>query len=299
MNQQLHQWKSTGEFITYSAHQHKVFVKQVGNPTASADKTLLLLHGFPESSYSYHAVLEGLMEHFERIILFDMIGYGWSDKPVEEFSYSLFEQADIAFRVWKHFGITGGHLLSHDMGVSVATEILTRHENDLIPDWFSAGLQSVTFTNGSMVLKYSKLRITQKILLSKYGKLLGNVVSYPLFSRQVKGAHGNSNLSNEEIQNLWQANLLQDGQKKSYLTIKYLNDRKQFEKTRWLPALSQTKLPIHFCWGDDDQVAQIIMAHHLKEKVCLSAKLTVMSGVGHFGQLGSPQKWLECVLAFY
>jgi len=299
MNQQLKDWQSSGEYISYSAHQHQVFVKQVGNPNASSDKTLLLLHGFPESSYSYNAVLQGLTQTFDRIILFDMIGYGWSDKPVETFSYSLLEQADIAFQVWKYFGITGGHILSHDMCVSVATEILTRHEHHLLPDWFSDGLKSVTFTNGSMILKFSKLRITQKILLSRYGALLGKVISYPLFSKQVKGAHGNSNLTNEAIQALWTANTYQDGTRKSYLTIKYLNDRKQFEQTRWMPALSQTQLPIHICWGEDDQVAQVIMAKYLKEKTCPHATLTIMENVGHFGQLGNPKKWLEAVALFY
>ncbi len=88
----------------------------MGNPKAVADNTLLLIHGFPESSYSYHAVVDGLMERFDRIILFDMLGYGLSDKPTEGYTYSLFEQADTVLEVWKHFGISGGHMLSHDMG---------------------------------------------------------------------------------------------------------------------------------------------------------------------------------------
>lgn len=84
-----------------------------------------------------------------------------------------------------------------------------------------------------------------------------------------------------------------------YLTIKYLNDRKQFEKTRWLPALKQTQLPVHICWGDEDAVAKVAMAHYLKKHICKNASLTIMKGLGHFCQLGSPQKWVEYVLAFY
>lgn len=299
MSPQLTAWKTDSEYITYGAFCHKIFVKQLGNPDATAQKTLLLLHGFPESSYSYHAVIDGMLEVFDRIILFDMIGYGWSDKPVENYSYSLLEQADTAFHVWKHFGIKGGHLLGHDMGDSVATEILTRHENGLIPAWFSEGLQSTTFTNGGMVLELAKLRITQKILLSRYNFLLRNVITFGIFNHQVQSAHGNKNLSKEEIQTLWESNLLQEGHQKTYLTIKYLNDRKQFEKTRWLPALSQTKLPVHLCWGDEDEVAKVAIAHYLKENICKDAKLTIMKGLGHFGQLGNPEKWVESVRTFY
>lgn len=299
MSPELKAWKASGEYINYGPFSHQLFVKQIGNPEASAQKTLLLIHGFPESSYSYHAILEGMLKIFDRIVLFDMLGYGLSDKPIDNYTYSLFEQADTVFEVWKHFGIEGGHLLSHDMGDSVATEILARHENDLMPAWFSKGLQSMTFTNGSMVLELASLRITQKILLSKYGHLLKNAMTFKLFNQQVRSAHGNGNLKAEEIEKLWEANTLQDGHQKTYLTIKYLNDRQRFEKTRWLPALSQTELPIHICWGNEDAVAKVEMAYYLKDKVCKNATLTIMKGLGHFCQLGSPEKWVNYISPFY
>ena len=299
MSPQLSTWKNSGEYIFYSSFQHQLFVKQLGNSNASTEKTLLLIHGFPESSYSYHAVVDGLLEKFDRIILFDMLGYGLSDKPTKNYTYSLFEQADTVFEVWKHFNIKGGHLLSHDMGDSVSTEIVARHENGLMPAWFSEGLQSLTFTNGSMVLELASLRITQKILLSNYGYLMKSLSTFTIFNQQIRSAHGNENLSADEINVLWEANTLQDGHKKSYLTIKYLNDRKRFEKTRWLPALAQTKLPIHICWGNEDAVAKVEMAHYLKEKICKNATLTIMEGLGHFCQLGSPEKWVKYVSNFY
>jgi len=299
LSPQLTSWSAKGAFISYGPLNHQVFVKQIGDSTASTDRTLLLLHGFPESSYSYHSVVGGLNKVFDRIVLFDMIGYGLSDKPTDQYSYSLMDQADTAFAVWRHFGIKGGHLLSHDMGDSVATEILARHENSLMPSWFSEGLQSLTFTNGSMVLDIAKLRITQKILLSKRGHLMRNLTTFKLFSQQVKSAHGNQNLSDEEVDRLWEANTLKDGHRKTYLSIKYLHDRKKFEKTRWLPALSVTKLPVHLCWGDEDAVARVEMAHFLKEHVCKDATLTIMKGLGHFCQLGSPENWLEHVTKFY
>jgi hypothetical protein len=58
---------------------------------------------------------------------FDFPGYGLSDKPIANYTYSLFEQADVALQVWKERGVTGGHVLSHDMGDSVHTELVARH----------------------------------------------------------------------------------------------------------------------------------------------------------------------------
>lgn len=299
MSPQLTAWETSGTYITYGVLQHKVFVKQIGNAEATSNKTLLLIHGFPESSYSFHAIVDEMSKLFDRIILFDMLGYGLSDKPTTGFTYSLFEQADTVFEVWKHFGIKGGHMLAHDMGDSVATEIVARHENHLMPAWFSDGLQSLTFTNGSMVLAMAKLRITQKLLLSRQGKFFNKITTFKIFRQQVRSAHGNDQLSEEDIQILWEANTLQEGHRKTYLTIRYLNDRKRFEQTRWLPALSQTKLPVHICWGDQDAVARIAMAYYLKEKVNKQATLTIMKGLGHFCQLGSPEQWAGYVGTYF
>lgn len=299
MSPQLTAWETSGTYIPYGVFQHKVFVKQVGNAEATSNKTLLLVHGFPESSYSFHAVVDEMSKLFDRVILFDMPGYGLSDKPTTNFTYSLFEQAEAVFEVWKHFGVKGGHILAHDMGDSVATEIVARHENHLMPAWFSDGLQSLTFTNGSMVLGLAKLRITQKLLLSWQGKFFNKITTFKIFRQQVRSAHGNDRLSEEDIQVLWEANTLQEGHRKTYLTIRYLNDRKRFEQTRWLPALSQTKLPVHICWGDQDAVARIAMAYYLKEKVNKQATLTIMKGLGHFCQLGSPEQWVSYVGAYF
>lgn len=298
-DQTIREWKLSGSFIELEPFYHRVFVVQIGSVAADPKDTLLLLHGFPESSFSYHKVIPGLLQRFDRIVLFDMLGYGFSDKPVTNYTYSLFEQADLALQVWNHFNIQGGHLLAHDMGDSVATELCSRHVFNLMPEWFRGGFQSATFTNGSMVLDLAKLRITQKILLSRYGHLLRKIPTYNIFKQQVLSAHGNNNLKEEDINHLWKLNTLQDGHQKTYLTIKYLNDRKRFEKTRWLPALSLLDIPIHLCWGDEDAVAKVEMAYYLKSEICPNAQLTIMEGLGHFCQLGSPEKWNSCVLAFY
>jgi pimeloyl-ACP methyl ester carboxylesterase len=58
-------------------------------------------------------------------------------------------------------------------------------------------------------------------------------------------------------------------------------------------------LPIHICWGVDDAVANVEMAHYLKDKICPNAKLTLMEGVGHFCQLGSSEIWVKSVGKFY
>ncbi len=295
----IQKWLLSGSYVVFGKGRHQVFTKSLGRTDALPEKTLLILHGFPESSFSFHKVLPELMQKFDRIILFDFIGFGLSDKPKEHFSYSLLEQADLALAVWQHFGIIGGHLLAHDMGDSVATELLHRQVHAKLPKTFRTGFLSVTLTNGSIVLDLASLRITQRILLSPIGGLMTWCTTFGIFKHQVQSAHGNARLSVQDLSQLWKLNTLQNGHRKAHFTIRYLNDRKRYEKDRWLAAIAQCKIPVHLCWGEDDRVAQIQIVDFIKENIQPEVQITRMKKTGHFCQIGNPDAWVESVRAFY
>lgn len=301
MDAELIAWRESGDWIAIPPLGFNVFYTEFGDSSATSDDTLLLIHGFPESSFSFNKVVQGLLSRFKRLVLLDLPGYGFSDKPGDEYSYSLIPQADAALTVWQHLGIKGGHILSHDMGTSVLTEIVARHVNQQLPIWFNEGIQSLTFTNGSMVLELASLRVMQTLLLNKkVGPLISKASRYSLFRNTIMSAHGTS-IEERDIELLWQNCIMQDGHKKNHHIIRYLNDRKRYEKTRWLPALkiaSQT-VPTHICWGTADQVAKVEMAHYLKARICPDALLTLMPGAGHFCQIGSPELWCDSILSFY
>ena len=293
-------WAADGQNIHVGPFQHKVFTKQYGETEAAPAETLLLIHGFPESSFSYQANVEGLLDFFKRVILFDFLGYGMSDKPVDGYTYSLFEQTDCALQVWKYYGVSGGHILAHDMGDTVLTELIARSELDVLPAWFSDGILSATFTNGNMVLEKAKLRITQKWLLTKRGgPILGKLLNFPMFRQQVKSASSSAGMSEEAIQLMWTAIGHNEGRRLFHVIIRYLNDRKRFQNHRWLPPLQHTKIPLQICWGDQDVVAPLAVAYHLRDLVMPQAKFSLIKGVGHFAQIEATEKWLETVSPFW
>src|SRR5687767_929798 len=120
----LASWQSRGR--TVRVFGHAIFVLDTGSAAKVPDEEpLLLLHGFPTSSFDFRHVLARLSEG-RRVVVHDHIGFGLSDKP-ERYSYSLMEQADAAIAVWRELGIKRGHVLAHDYGTSIATELLARH----------------------------------------------------------------------------------------------------------------------------------------------------------------------------
>lgn len=78
----------------------------------------------------------------------DHLGFGLSSKPKkEEYTYSINEQTDILLKAIERLNINSANILSHDMGDTISTELLTRQNLGLLPKFFKGGL-SFTFTNG-------------------------------------------------------------------------------------------------------------------------------------------------------
>ncbi|NXK88157.1 MEST protein, partial [Formicarius rufipectus] len=92
---------------------------------------VLLLHGFPTSSYDWNKIWEGLTQRFQRVIALDFLGFGFSDKP-RPHRYSISEQALLVEQLLQHLGLRRRrlNLLAHDYGATVAQELL--HRDDVV-----------------------------------------------------------------------------------------------------------------------------------------------------------------------
>ena len=292
-------WRSRGRRIPVTPHGHEAFVIDDGDQAAASGETAVLIHGFPESSYSYRGALPLLRDRFARVVCFDLVGYGFADKPAKDYTYSIFEQADVVLRVLREVSVPGCHWVSHDMGDSVTTEVLARL-NGNSPAWFADGLQSLTLTNGNMALEYAKLRAGQKFLLSRLGNRLSRMGSStrPL-TKQIHSAQGNDKLTDEQVADMIAAFTTDAPSSLAADLIGYLHERRRFEQVRWLPALRDARVPVQICWGADDRVSPVPVAQYLKREIKPDAKLTVIDGLGHFLQLQDPQRWFAALAPFW
>lgn len=110
-------WEAAGSYVDVDGL--RVFVRDVpGDGTP-----LVLLHGYPSSSYDWRLVLPLLAGR--RLLLLDLPGFGLSAKP-RDLTYSLLRQADLVESLVARFTDGRVRLVAHDMGTSVATELLAR-----------------------------------------------------------------------------------------------------------------------------------------------------------------------------
>lgn len=288
----LAEWHRAGE--RHEIFGREVFVVDSGDTAGrgGSDSVLLLVHGFPTSSFDFHRIFERLAES-HRVIAHDHLGFGFSDKPLD-YSYSLVEQAEVAAELWWRLGVRRAHLVAHDYGTSVATELLVRRERSSLP----IQLQSVTLSNGSIHLELAKLRLTQRLLRNRLsGPWLARVAGSGFFKRRLRALWGDPRrIDDDDLDALWLA-LERDGGRGLLPRIsRYLDERVRYRE-RWVGALERLDLPAHILWGRLDPIAVPAVAEALAAEIP-EAELTWLDGIGHFPMLEAPERWVEEVLRF-
>lgn len=93
--------------------------------------TIVLLHGFPTSSFMYRNVIPQLAGY--RVIAPDHLGFGLSDAPgVTEFDYSFDALADLTEDLLAQLGVTRYALLVQDYGAPIGWRLAIRNPDAVV-----------------------------------------------------------------------------------------------------------------------------------------------------------------------
>jgi pimeloyl-ACP methyl ester carboxylesterase len=245
-------WRDGGRWLPTQAG--RVFVR------SGADElpTVLLLHGFPSSSYDFRSVIVHL--GYRSWLTLDFLGFGLSDKP-RPHRYSLREQADIVQAVVADEAAGPVVLIAHDMGTSVATELLARDLDGGLP----FDLQRGVLSNGSVILERASLRPIQNVLRGRLGPLAARLANRRMFTRGFSqlftAAHP---LSAQGAAAQWALLSYNEGHRIMHLLSAYLDERVRYA-ARWHGAVRDWPKPLGFVWGLDDPVATTNVLDGLRE----------------------------------
>ena len=240
-------WLASGRHLEIEGK--RVFLYERGG-----GQSILMLHGFPTSAYDWRGVIDGLASAY-RCVALDFPGYGLSDKP-EAYSYSLFQQTDVVEALARELSITEAHVVSHDVGTSVHTELLSREQEGRLV----FRLLSSTFLNGSM--------------LQDHIDDVRSVMKRP------------ESLSEDDIVVMNDLIAYQEGNRRLPALSLYMRER-YIHRERWIGALKKTKR-IQFIWADGDPVANVDLGRALSKEVP-QARYTELAGLGHFLLMEDPK----------
>jgi pimeloyl-ACP methyl ester carboxylesterase len=281
-------WLQAGRHVDIAGQ--RIFVAEQG-----AGPVLLMLHGFPTSAFDWRPVMDRLASNY-RCIAPDFPGYGLSDKP-PAYSYSLFQQADAIEALLAALGIERAHLVCHDMATSVTCELLARANEGRL----GFALESVTFTNGSMLMWRAQTTRFQQLLASNESLEQGMKVCESLAGERYVNAlkaimRRPECISDEDA--LAMADLLayQDGHLRLAAIAGYMRER-YVHRDRWLGALQAAKVPLQLVWAANDPIAHADMGRELHE-LLPDAPYTELDNVGHFLIMEDPERVAKAVQAF-
>ena len=267
-------WEESGGLISYGGQ--RIFVRT----RAGSGTPMLLLHGFPSSSYDWRAVLDALPDR--AAVCFDFLGFGLSDKPCDH-TYSLLEAADLTEAIVRDH-LSGPLLLvAHDMGTSVATELLARDLDGRL----SFEPAAVLLLNGSMVIERASLTISQRALRSRFGPLVARLSNERTFRAQFKRIFSAAHpLDAEEAADQWALLEHNGGHRILDRLTHYLHERVRYA-SRWHGALRRWPGMLELAWAGRDPVCTESVLQAILE-LRPAAELTRLPQLGHYPQIEDP-----------
>lgn len=268
------EWQRDGDLLDGS--WGSMFYRDTGQ-----GRPLVLLHGFPTSSWDWHLLLPQLSHR--RILCMDLPGFGLSAKPPER-DYSLLRQADAVEELLQARSLERFDLLAHDMGASLACELLYRQSRGQTP----YRIERLALLNAGLYMDLHQPLITQRLLRTPLlGRLTARLSSYRVFRHQFGKVYADGNAFDElHYRSHWQLMLYGGGRRVLHKTAGYMRERLRYHQ-RWLGSLEQSSIPLAVLWGMRDPIAVPAIADRLEQR-CGSLKIQRLPDVGHYPQLEAP-----------
>ncbi len=277
-------WEARGGYSKLAG----IEVFHIDTGPVDAEDVAVVLHGFPTSSHDFHRALHHMGNR--RILLLDLPGFGLSDKP-GRYSYSLLEQADLVEILLRERGVRSAHVVAHDMGTSVACELVARRERGLL----GFDVRSLVLMNGSVHIELAHLTPSQRLLRTPAADLFARVGSYRIFRLQMSRIVGRP-LPDADYRAMWAQLVHRGGRLRLPKSISYLDERRRFWD-RWIGALTRLDVPVRVLWGPLDTVAVSAIAERLAEEIP-TARLEWLDGLGHYPQLEDPERTGRAIARF-
>lgn len=287
-------WRAAG--TRYTHRGRSVFVRRGG--TGKGSHALLCIHGLPTASWDFARVWPGLEAEFGALLAPDLLGFGFSDKPVD-YTYSIADQADLCEGLLRREGIARVSVLAHDYGVSVAQELIARSDarrNGREGEGLT--IERVAFLNGGLFPESHRPLLIQRLMLSPLGPLLARAMRQRMFARSFRKVFGpRTQPSDAEIAEFWALLVHGGGRRMFHKLFHYIPERRA-QRPRWVGALCDTAIPLRLVNGPEDSISGAHLAARYRELVP-QPDVVSLPGIGHYPHVEAPSAVLGAVLPFF
>ena len=283
-------WYQGGDYFEWTsptednnAAKVNVFYRTWGD---ESKPKLVLIHGFPNSSFDYYKMIPYLADEYH-IAALDFPGSGFSDKPLDGYNYMLAENAEIVDHfVREVVGFDDFALFTHDRGVSIGLAFLGNYLDHPDPGYT---VNYHFLSNSGMFLPLANLVPFQLSLLdADAGERM--IQARSAQPRRTEGEPESLAFSDIFAFNQGNISLLYVG--------RYLLER-QVNETRWLENLPRSPVPVAYLWGLTDNVNPIRIPNYVWDTYLndreSESSFWILPTAGHYPQRDNPEEVAKIV----
>lgn len=257
--------------------------------------TILLIHGFPTSSWDWWKIWPALNQHY-RLVAMDLLGFGFSAKPSPH-DYRIMEQADLCEGLVRHLGLDQFHVLAHDYGDTVAQEMLARQNGGDATANGAGQWLSCMLLNGGLFPETHRAVLAQRLLKSPLGFLFRHALTKQSLEKSFNHIFGDEKADQRELDTFFDLFDRDGGRRNVHRLIHYMTDRLN-NRERWVAALTEATCPIGLINGSLDPVSGDHMVQRFQEVVGDDCFIHRLPRAGHYPQVEDPSAVSGAYLSF-
>lgn len=284
-------WDDVSDKIVHAEHSHfvevdgaRVHYQEFG--AAGNNPTLLLIHGYPASTFVWHIVAPVFAERGFHVVAVDLLGFGFSDKP-SWFDYSIASQGRMIERFMDRLGIGRATIIGSSYGGAVAMTVALD---------YAERVEKLVLV-GTIINDEVKKQLLFKLgTIRGVGEILSPFLidSNRFLKRRMRGTLWSSNhhlITPERIEGV-QRPLRAANAHRSVLATARKWDANRIEQDAYL-----INHPTLILWGEHDTVVPIHNGEKLHESI-LNSRLVVFKDCGHVPQEETPDSFVNVVSDF-
>ena len=243
---------------------------------------MVVAHGWPWSSYSWHRMIPALVESFH-VHWYDMPGYGQSEMS-EDQRTSLDVQGETFVAMLAHWKLNNPIVISHDMGGAVTLRAHLLH-----------GVEYDRY----VLMNVVAMRPWGSDFFDHVGRHVDAFIGLPphiheaVVRAYIKGALVRD-LPIDDFEALVRPWLSSEGRSSFYRQFAQADERYTAEIE---PMFGAVRCPLAILWGEDDPWIPLERGRRLS-KCMPQAQFTTLPCVGHLPQLERPEAVLSALGSF-
>jgi pimeloyl-ACP methyl ester carboxylesterase len=270
--------------------QHRIYVRD--HP--GVDPPIILMHGFPDNLHLYDRVLPHLSPP-RRVVLFDFLGWGSSDKPAD-YPYTAANQAGDLDAVITQLGLEQVTLVVHDAsgppGIDWALAHPERVAGLVLLNTYYCDMPTLRRPKAIWLFSTPVVRsVTRPV-----SQMFGNWLFRRVYRWQVGSFIRDADVRREFVPMLYQQFDATPSARPAFFRLNEDLLSAVRSRNEMIPRLKEFRRPVRIIFGDADPSLNSGVARTFHEFLPES-ELFLIPGAQHFVQLDEPEQVARLILA--